>query len=149
MDSTPRFADRASGRNQCGGFLFKIFRKAASNYFESMVMPYLKLPGPVEIDETKVGQKKFEYMAKYSNYVRWVFGLFCRTTRIPILYYIPDKKHTTLSALVRKHVDNGTILMSDCHSSYLTLSNLHSKMTQYGYFHYWINHSLRYVHEKY
>jgi hypothetical protein len=39
--------------------------------------------------------------------------------------------------------------MSDCHSSYLVLTTAKSKLTQYGYYHYWVNHSDRYVHENY
>ena len=32
---------------------FNIFRKVAAHYIDKKVMPYLMLPGPVEIDESK------------------------------------------------------------------------------------------------
>ena len=34
---------------------FRMFRKAASSYISTKILPYLTLPGPVEVDETKIG----------------------------------------------------------------------------------------------
>ena len=32
---------------------FNVFRKAASHYIDAKILPYLVLPGPIEIDESK------------------------------------------------------------------------------------------------
>ena len=37
---------------------YKLFRKAASQYVKKL-LPYLVLPGPVEIDESRVGRKAY------------------------------------------------------------------------------------------
>jgi len=34
---------------------YRLFRKACSHYENTKIRPYLVLPGPVEIDETKLG----------------------------------------------------------------------------------------------
>ena len=35
---------------------FQLIRKACSLFIKTKVLPYLKLPGPVEIDETRLGR---------------------------------------------------------------------------------------------
>ena len=37
---------------------FQLIRKALSVYIKTKVLPYLVLPGPVEIDETRIGRQK-------------------------------------------------------------------------------------------
>ena len=41
------------------------------------------------------------------------------------------------------------MIFSDSHASYMILHSAKSKLTQYGYYHMWVNHSERYAHEKY
>lgn len=55
---------------------FGVFRKVASYYVEKMILPYLVLPGPIEIDESKTSSKKFKVAGGYIV-VRWVFGMYC------------------------------------------------------------------------
>ena len=38
---------------------FSLFRRAYSHYAQKYVLPYLKLPGGIEIDESKVNHKRF------------------------------------------------------------------------------------------
>lgn len=67
-----------------------------------------------------------------------------------MIYYIPNKKHTNLINFIKPHVAPGSIMLSDEHSAYVATSNgLRSKLAFYGYYHYWINHSRFYVHEKF
>lgn len=56
---------------------FGIFRRAASHYVENKILPYLVLPGPVEIDESKTSNKKFKYTGAPTIHVRWIFGMYC------------------------------------------------------------------------
>ena len=66
-----------------------------------------------------------------------------------VAYEIMSKSHDYLMNIVKKHVHPGTIMMSDHHSSYVILRSAKSHLTKYGYFHFWINHSAYYVHEKF
>ena len=76
--------------------------------------------------------------------------MICRRTKIPVIYYIPNKKHTNLINFIKPHIAPGSIMLSDEHASYVATSNgLRSKLAYYGYYHYWINHSRFYVHEKF
>jgi len=43
----------------------------------------------------------------------------------------------------------GSVVFSDAHSSYQNLSHSKSQLTKYGFYHFWINHGERYVHEKF
>jgi len=38
------------------------------------VLPYLKLPGPVEIDETNLGPRNNLEFTKHPDHVNWIFG---------------------------------------------------------------------------
>lgn len=138
---------RTSGNRDSNKFLL-LFRKALDHYFRKRVLPYLKLPGPVEIDETRIGRKRFMHFGTFPK-LRWAFGLFCRTTQIPILFYIKNKTHFTLSMHVKNYVEKGATLFSDEHPSYVNLSASKSKLTRLGYFHFWVNHSAQYVHYKF
>ena len=127
---------------------FEVFRRAYSHYAEKMILPYLVLPGPIEIDESKVNHKKFHCNGGYIT-IRWMFGLFCRKTKIAILYSIKDKTMNHLVPIMKKHVPTGGTIFSDSHMSYCNMNNGTSKLSSYGFFHMWTNHSFRMVHEKF
>lgn len=127
---------------------FKLFRRSYSLFVKKKVLPYLVLPGPVEIDETKIGRKRWLYYGHFPK-VRWAFGMYCRTTKIPIIFHIKNKKHTKLSGIIKKHVEKGSTIFSDEHPSYVILRSAKSKLAYHGFFHFWTNHSERYVHEKF
>lgn len=55
--------------------------------------------------------------------------MYCRLTKIPIMYYINDKVHKNLMELIRKHVEPGTIIFSDSHASYMIMHSAKSKLT--------------------
>ena len=46
-------------------------------------------------------------------------------------------------------MESGTIVFSDCHSAYINWGTGKSHLGKYGWYHFWINHSEFYVHEKY
>lgn len=130
--------------------MFRIFRKSCAKYFQKRIEPYIILPGPVEIDEAQVGAKRFWLFPYQWPECRWMFGMVCRRTKIPVIYYIPNKKHTNLINFIKPHIAPGSIMLSDEHASYVATSNgLWSKLAFYGFYHYWINHSRFYVHEKF
>lgn len=50
---------------------------------------------------------------------------------------------------MKKHIPSGGSIFTDSHISYCNMGSGQSKLTQYGFFHYWTNHSFRMVHEKF
>lgn len=50
---------------------------------------------------------------------------------------------------LKDHSPSGSTVFTDCHSSYISWANGKSKIGALGYYHYWINHSEYYVHEKF
>lgn len=61
--------------------------------------------------------------------MRWVFGMYCRSTRLAVIYCIKDKNHETLAGCIKKHVPKGGIIFSDSHMSYCNLPSAKSKLT--------------------
>jgi len=119
-----------------------------SHYWKKRVLPYIKLHGPVEMDETLISRKRWIPWGPIPK-LKWAFGLICRQSKIPVIFYIPNKTHWTLASIVKAYVPVGTIVFSDAHSSYITMRNGRSKLSCYGYYHYYINHSEFYVHSKF
>ena len=99
---------------------FGLFRKVASHYIEKKVLPYLVLPGPIEMDETKTSHRKYKITGG-TIVVRWVFGMYCRSTKLGVLYAIKDKCHETLTDCMKKHIPRGGIIFSDSHMAYCNL----------------------------
>ena len=127
---------------------FTIFRKAHSHYAQKNVLPYLVLTGPIEIDESKVNHRKFHCLGN-NIIIRWMFGMFCRRTKIDIIYCIKDKSIQAMIPIMKKHIMQGGTIFSDSHMSYCNLNTGISKLAAYGFYHMWTNHSFRMVHEKF
>jgi hypothetical protein len=128
---------------------FKMFRIALSHYAQKMVLPYLILPGPCEIDESKVIHRNFQCGRGYYANQRWMFGIYCRKTRMQVIYSIKEKIMPTLTAIMKKHIPPGVMVFSDQHMSYCNMQQGISKLSSLGFFHMWTNHSYRMVHEKF
>ncbi len=77
------------------------------------MLPYIKLPGPVEIDETRLGRQKLSKCNVFARKINRVFGMLCRSTGIP------DRKHPTLVKIIRKHLAIGGAILSDTMTSYV------------------------------
>ena len=144
---------KMSGNMSCGGnslqAQFLLFRKACSHYMHSRVLPFIQLPGPIEIDEAKIGRRRWHFRGEFPKKIRWAFGMYCRTTGIPILYEIKSKVHSYLVGLMKLHMPSGRAVLSDHHSSYVILRSGKSHLSKYGWYHFWVNHSDFYIHEKY
>lgn len=148
-NATPKMA----GDMSCGGHslqaLFSLFRRAYTFYLKTKILPYLVLPGPVEIDEAKIGRQRWHFRGEFPKKIKWAFGMFCRTTQIPLIYEIKCKVHKYLVSILKRHLRAGTVMHSDHHSSYVVLRSAKSLLAKYGFYHYWVNHSNLYVHEKF
>ena len=118
-------------------------------YIKTKVLPYLKLCGPVEIDETRLGRQKLSKCTVFARKINRVFGMFCRTTHIPLFYYIPDRKHPTLTKIIRKHLPLSGAIVSDTMTSYVRPRSEQSRLDQYGFYHYYINITQHNIHEKF
>jgi len=98
---------------------FQLIRKTCSLFVKTKMLPYLKLPGPVEIDETRLGRQKLSKCTVFARKINRVFGMSCRSTGIPVFYYIPDRKHPTLTKIIRKHLSSAGAIISDTMTSYV------------------------------
>ena len=125
-----------------------LFRLAHSHYVSKKILPYLVLEGPVEVDESKVNHRRFNCKGSAIT-IRWMFGMYCRKTRIQVIYNIKDKSVGNLVFLMKKHVMPGGTIFSDSHMSYCSTHTGTSKLAAYGFYHMWTNHSFRMVHEKF
>ena len=54
-----------------------------------------------------------------------------------------------MSRITKKYSHEGASVLSDCHSAYINLRSGISRLARYGFYHFWINHSHYYVHEKF
>jgi len=81
--------------------------------------------------------------------IRWMFGMYCRKTKITIMYSIRDKTMSHIIPILKKHITKGNTIFSDSHMSYCNMQAGTSKLAALGYFHMWTNHSFRMVHEKF
>lgn len=147
--ATPKMA----GDMSCGGNSlqeqFKLFRKASHHYMHTRVLPYLQLRGPIEIDEAKIGRRRWHFRGEFPKKIRWAFGMYCRSTGIPVLYEIKSKVHGHLVSLMKRHMPSGRVVLSDHHSSYVILRSSKSHLARHGWYHFWVNHSNFYIHEKF
>jgi hypothetical protein len=75
--------------------------------------------------------------------------MFCRKTKIALIYSIRDKTMAHIVPILKKHIARGHTIFSDSHMSYCNLNNGTSKLSKFGFFHMWTNHSMRMVHEKF
>lgn len=108
-------------------------------------MPIITLPGPVvEIDECHVGARIRGAHGRRPAPGKIVFGMKCRATGRFLLFPIPDKSKETLLPILVDHVEEGTEVISDKYSSYVT-RNGRSHLEEIGFDHYFINHSLHFV----
>ena len=107
-------------RTEQTGEYFKIFRNALAHYFRTRVKPYLKLGnnGVIEIDETKASNVR-GFAGIYHPVYRWLLGLFCRSTKLIVIYYIKNRRKNHLYPLMKKHLFPGSTLITDEHKSYV------------------------------
>ena len=100
---------------------------ACGQYVQTYVKPYIKLNGIIEMDECKL-TNKFVFHTNTSKKVLWCFGLYDRKSKVPILYFMEDKKGVDLLPLMKKHILPGSCLMSDSASQYVHMAKAKSKL---------------------
>ena len=100
------------------------------------------------MDETYLGSTKFSVTDSFPS-IRWVYGLFDRKTKLSAMYYLKEKCHKNVAEIIKKHCKVGSTLISDMHSIYTDFGSNTSKLTKYGYYHMWCNHSETMVHYKF
>ena len=98
-------------------------------------------------NKQKLITKKFNLHQKFPNH-KWVFGMYCRQTGIVVVYQIKTRESQHILPFIKKHIAPGTVVYSDELSTYVCLQSAKSRLAYYGYYHYWICHSMRYTHEK-
>ncbi|XP_074658658.1 uncharacterized protein LOC141911570 [Tubulanus polymorphus] len=97
-----------------------------------------KIGGPgiiVEIDELKFGKRKYHKGKRVEG--QWVFGGVERG-QPPVrcfLVCVPDRGRDTLYSVIHDWIEAGTVIISDCWSSYKTLD-------EEGFEHFSVNHSV-------
>ena len=91
----------------------------------------------VEIDESKFGKRKYHRGHRVEG--QWVFGGREKYDKGKIFMVpVPNRKQSTLIALIKKWIKPGSIIHSDCWKAYTKLSKL-------GYTHVTVNHSKQFV----
>ena len=92
----------------------------------------------MEVDETKVGRRK-NHKGRVVDGC-WVFGLIERESGELRLEVCPNNRRdaATLTALIKKHVEPGTVIMSDCWRGY-------TRLEDEGYEHLTVNHSQHFI----
>jgi hypothetical protein len=70
-------------------------------------------------------------------------------TGIAIVNEIVSKNHGELMSIIKAHCDPGAVILSDQHSSYVCLRSGKSNLAKHGFYHFWVNHSNFYVHDKF
>ena len=122
----------------------KVIRAVKSHWIETRVKPFLKYTDCVDIDETKIGEAFYRYTGEEFT---WVWGIRERKSRIPLLYWIKDRKKHRLYDLIKKHCTPGYAVFTDQAICYT--HNSVSKLAYFGYYHFWINHSETYVNQQF
>lgn len=73
----------------------------------------------VEIDEAKFGKRKYNRGRIVDG--TWILGGICRETREAFLVPVFKRDKDTLIPLIISHVEEGSIIMTDCWKSYSSL----------------------------
>jgi ISXO2-like transposase domain len=104
---------------------------AIAGYFRQLVGDSLDLedtkigvPGViVEVDEAKFGKRKYNRGHRVDG--AWVLGGVERTQeRKVFLVEVPDRKQETLLGLISNHIQQGSIVHTDCFKSYSKLNEI-------------------------
>jgi hypothetical protein len=66
-----------------------------------------------------------------------------------VLYYIPDRRHQTLTKVLRKHVKIGSAVITDGMTSYVRPKSDSSRLDQYGFNHFYFDLNQVSIHEKF
>ena len=100
-----------------------------------------RIGGPgktVQIDESKFGKRKYHRGHHVEG--QWVFGGIEGDSRKCFLVAVEKRDEATLLPIIRRWIEPGTKIISDCWKAYIKLEN-------HGYEHATVNHSKEFVNE--
>ena len=92
----------------------------------------------VQIDESKFGKRKYHRGHHVEG--QWVFGGIEEDSRKCFLVAVEKRDEQTLLPIIKKWIEPGTIIVSDCWKAY-------SKLETHGYEHRTVNHSREFVNK--
>ena len=118
---------------------YSYMREICSNH---LTRQPLKIGGPgirVQIDETVVSRRKNHQGRVIPP--RWVFGGIDETTKIGFLIFVENRSSSTLRPLIKKHIREGSIIISDEWAAYRGIANIDGM----NYTHMTVNHSQNFV----
>ena len=98
--------------------LIHIFKIKIHEFIENKLRALI-LNGTIEIDETYLPKSKFYYRFGRRVSRQYVFGIFCREQKIPLLFTIPNRKAETIIPIILGNVNFGGLIYSDCFSVYV------------------------------
>jgi len=61
------------------------------------------------------------------------------------MFYVDNRKASTLTPIILEHIPKNSTLISDKYSAYVNIKRNESKLEQYDFNHYWVNHSETFV----
>lgn len=128
--------------------IINIIHNVLASYYQKRIRPYFKFVNLTEIDETKFGAEIYKTQGHCDEF-KWIFGMYCRKTKISIMDYVVNRKAHNLLSLVKQFVQTGSIVFSDDASMYTERRGVNSHLCQMGLFHFWINHSKEYTNPKF
>ena len=75
--------------------------------------------------------------------------MYYRKSKRIILYYVPNRKKTTLLQLIINHVEVDNNIFLYKYSAYININikSNKSKLEKFNYDHFWTNHSKNFVDE--
>ena len=109
-------------------------------------MASLLLQGPCEIDESVIYKQKpgYPFGREYQIQV-WFIAIKCRTTRRFVMYPVLWRNFDTLMRIILHHVAYGSTAYTDSWSAYYNNRRKESKLAQFGYVDYTVNHKYQFV----
>ena len=125
---------------------FSLFCQITLDYYEDQMASIL-LDKEVEIDETHLYREK-KSSAPHRPYKLssiWLFGMKQRQSSKFFIIPLKNREESTLIPYIRKHVKMGSTVYSDSFSVYVNNHRKTSKLAQYKYVHYFINHKLEFL----
>lgn len=128
--------------------MIQLIHNVLGCYFQKKIRPYFKFVNATEIDETKFGAEIYKTKGHCDEF-KWIFGMYCRKTKIQILNHVLNKKGHNLKTLIKRYVQEGTTIYSDDAAMYTERKGVRSHLCPIGYFHFWVNHSMEYVNPKF
>ena len=107
------------------------------------------MTGEIEIDETHLYKVKHfqRFGRKYKMQYIWIVGLKERKSGLVLLFPTLKRDQQKIMNIILKHVEIHSTIYSDSFSVYVNNRKFpaESKLMNYGYIHYFVNHKYNFV----